>query len=113
LIKIGKTDEALEYTSRSNIEAIKEKMGQVDVKTADSKKALALKQQSQLANNVNSVEQNLAKEKAKPITEQNKEKILSLQKVQQIAQAQLLNFVDSMVKAYPDLQENFVKNVNP
>jgi CHAT domain-containing protein/uncharacterized protein HemY len=113
LIKIGKTDEALEYTSRSNIEAIKEKMGQVEIKTNDVKKTMALKQQSQLANNVNSVAQNLAKEIAKPVAEQSKEKILSLQKVQQVAQAQLLNFVDSMVRAYPDLQENFVKNVNP
>jgi CHAT domain-containing protein len=113
LIKVGKTDEALEYTSRSNIQAIKEKMGQIEVKTTDPSKAIAIKQQTQLANNVNSVEQNLAKEKAKPIAEQNKDKIISLQKVQQIAQAQLLNFVDSMVKVYPDLQENFVKNVNP
>jgi CHAT domain-containing protein/uncharacterized protein HemY len=113
LIKIGKTDEALDYTSRSNIEAIKEKMGQIEIKTSDVKKATALQQQVQLANNVSSVEQNLAKEKAKPIAEQNKEKILSLQKVQQVAQAQLLNFLDSMVKVYPDLQENFVKNVNP
>ena len=113
LIKAGKTDEALEYTSRSNIEAIKEKMGQIGTKTVDAKKETALKTQNQLANTVNSVEQNLAKEKAKPATEQNRDKILSLQKVQQIAQAQLLNFVDSMVKVYPDLQENFVKNVNP
>lgn len=113
LIKAGRTDEALEYTSRSNIEAIKEKMGQIELKTGDVKKETALKTQTQLANTVNSVEQNLAKEKAKPAAEQNKDKINSLQKVQQIAQAQLLNFVDSMVKVYPDLQENFVKNVNP
>ncbi|MBB2144532.1 CHAT domain-containing protein [Pedobacter sp. LMG 31464] len=113
LIKAGKTDEALEYTSRSNIQAIKEKMGQIEVKTNNVEKATALQQQNQLANKVNSVEENLAKEKAKPADEQNKEKINSLQKVQQIAQVQLLNFVDSMVKAYPDLQENFVKNVNP
>jgi CHAT domain-containing protein len=113
LIKAGKTDEALEYTSRSNIQAIKEKMGQVEVKTNNIAKTTALNQQTQLANKVSSVEENLAKEKAKPIAEQSKEKIMSLQKVQQVAQAQLLNFVDSMVKAYPDLQENFVKNVNP
>ncbi|RZL50842.1 MAG: CHAT domain-containing protein [Pedobacter sp.] len=113
LIKAGKTDEALEYTSRSNIEAIKEKMSQIGVKPGDAKRETAIKTQNQLANTVSSVAENLAKEKAKPAAEQSKDKIISLQKIQQIAQAQLLNFVDSMVRVYPDLQENFVKNVNP
>jgi CHAT domain-containing protein/Flp pilus assembly protein TadD len=113
LIKLDKTDEALEFTSKSNIEAIKEKMGQVGTKTADVQKSTALNQQKQLAQNVSSVQENLNKEKAKPISEQSKEKIITLQKVQKFAQAQLLNFVDSMVTAYPDLKDNFVKNVNP
>ena len=113
LIKAGRTDEALEYTSRSNIEAIKEKMGQVGLSTGDARKETALKTQTQLANTVISVEQTLTKEKAKPVEEQNKNKISELQKVQQVAQTQLLNFVDSMVRVYPDLQENFVKSVNP
>ncbi|TDG36938.1 CHAT domain-containing protein [Pedobacter changchengzhani] len=113
LIKLGKTDEALEFTSKSNIEAIKEKMGQVGTRTLNVQKSTALDQQKQLAQNVNSVQENLNKEKAKPISEQRTEKIITLQKVQKFAQAQLLNFVDSMVTAYPDLKDNFVKNVNP
>ncbi|TDG36937.1 tetratricopeptide repeat protein [Pedobacter changchengzhani] len=113
LIKLGKTDEALEFTSRSNTEAIKEKLQQVGTSTSNAKKASVLDQQKQLAQKVNSVEDNLNKEQAKPINEQSKEKIITLQKVQKFAQAQLLNFLDSMVNVYPDLKDNFVKNVNP
>ena len=113
LIKVGKTDEALEYTSRSNIQAIKEKMNGVVAISNNTEKSADLKHQSELTNTVASVEENIAKEKAKPVAEQNKEKIVSLQKVQQFAQKQLLNFLDSMVKVHKDFNDNFTKSVNP
>lgn len=113
LIKLGKTDEALEYTSNSNIQALREKIGKLEITTTDQKKASVIKHREELANQTTSAEKNLANERAKPLAEQSKEKIVSLEKVKQVAQAQLLNFVDSMVRVYPDLQENFVKNVNP
>ena len=113
LIKLGRTDEALEFTSKSNIEAIKEKLGQVGIQTTNAEKASVLKQQSQLAQKVTLVQGNLDKEQAKPLEEQNKDKIVRLQSVKNIAESEYLNFVDSIKTIYKDLGDNFQKTVNP
>lgn len=112
LAKLNKTDEALYYANQGNVQAVKEKTESAGFTTTDKEKADAIKKGSELLQKKNAVTEAIAKEKAKPEKEQNKKLIASLESVQHIAENEYANFIDGMIKQYPDLQSYF-SNTNP
>lgn len=112
LAKLKKTEEALFYADKSNSQAIKEKMEQSGIVTTDKNKNEALKKGNELLQKQTAIEQAIAKEKAKPEKERNNQLIASLESVRKVAEEDYLNFIEELVKAYPDLNSYFSKT-NP
>jgi CHAT domain-containing protein len=109
LAKLKKADEALFYADKSNNQALKEKMEQSGIITSDQNKSEALKKGNELLQKQTAIDQAIAKEKAKPEKEQNKELIASLEGVKKVAEEDYLNFINDLVKKYPDLNSYFSK----
>lgn len=109
LAKLKRTDEALFYADKSNSQAIKEKLEQSGIITADKDKSEALKKGNELLQKQTAVEQAIAKEKAKPEKERNDQLIASLEGVKKVAEEDYLNFINELVKKYPDLSSYFAK----
>ncbi|GMV77023.1 MAG: hypothetical protein AMXMBFR79_01590 [Chitinophagaceae bacterium] len=112
LAKTGKKEDALYYADKSNNQAIKEQINNAGYTTNDKEKEDAIKKGNELMQKQNAVEQAITKEKSKPLAEQNKELIASLESVQKVAQKDYINYINGLVVKYPDLQAYFNKT-NP
>jgi CHAT domain-containing protein/tetratricopeptide (TPR) repeat protein len=109
LAKLKRTDEALFYADKSNSQAIKEKLEQSGIVTADKDKGEALKKGNELLQKQTAIEQAIAKEKAKPEKERNSQLIASLEGIKKVAEEDYLNFINQLVEKYPDLNSYFSK----
>lgn len=112
LAKQNKTDEALYYANKGNVQAVKEKTEGAGISTTDKEKENDIKKGGELLQKKNAVTEAIAKEKAKPEKEQNKQLITSLESVKSIAETDYANYIDGLVKKYPDMQSYF-SNTNP
>lgn len=112
LATANKTEDALFYVDKTNNQAIKEKIGNAGLETNDKEKASELKKASELLQKNNAVAQAIAKEKAKPESEQNIQLIASLESVKNITETDYTNFIEQLQRKYPDLQSYF-SNTNP
>jgi CHAT domain-containing protein len=112
LAKLGKKEEALYYADKTNNQAVKEQMEKAGLVTNDKEKEEALKKGGELLQKKNAVDQAIAKEKAKPEKEQNKQLIASLETVKNVAETDYTNFIEGLQRKYPDLQAYF-SNTNP
>lgn len=112
LVKINNKEEALYYADKSNNQAIKEQTEKAGFATNDKEKSTAVQQSNELLQKQNAVEEAIEKEKAKPVDKQSKELIASLESIRQIAQKDYINYINGLVKKYPDLQSYFSKT-NP
>jgi CHAT domain-containing protein len=112
LAKLNKTEEALFYADRGNNQAIKEKMEQSGIVTADKEKSEAIKKGGELLQKQTSIEQSLSKEKAKPSLERNDQLIASLEGIKKVAEEDYLNFINDLVTKYVDLS-NYFKKTDP
>ncbi|MCZ2224845.1 MAG: CHAT domain-containing protein, partial [Chitinophagales bacterium] len=112
LAKQNKTDEALYYANKGNVQAVKEKTENAGISTTDKEKEDAIKKGGELLQKKNAVTEAIAKEKAKPEKEQNKQLIASLESVKNVAETDYANYIDGLVKKYPDMQSYF-SNTNP
>lgn len=112
LAKTGKKEDALFYADKSNNQAVKEQIEKIGFVTNDTEKADALKKSNELLQKKNAVEKAIAKEKAKPEKEQNKQLIASLESVKSVAESDYTNFIEELQRKYQDLQAYF-SNTNP
>lgn len=112
LVKLNKNSEALYYADRGNTQGVKEMIEQSGSAIQDEIKKQALAKSNELLQKQNAVEKAIAKELAKPEKERNQQLIASLQSVQEIAKKDYINFIDDLVKQYPDLGSYFTK-INP
>ncbi|MBX2932184.1 MAG: CHAT domain-containing protein [Chitinophagaceae bacterium] len=112
LAKLNKTDEALYYANKGNVQAVKEKTESAGISTTDKEKEDAIKKGGELLQKKNAVSEAIAKEKAKPEKEQNKQLIASLESVKSVAESDYANYIDGLIKKYPDMQSYF-SNTNP
>lgn len=112
LAKLKKTDDALFYANQSNSQALKEKFEQTGIVTSDKEKSDALQKGNELLQKQTAIEQAIAKEKAKPQQERNSQLIASLEGIKKIAEEDYQNFIDELVKKYPDLN-NYFSKTNP
>lgn len=109
LAKLKRADEALFYADKSNSQALKEKLEQSGIVTADKEKTEALKKGSELLQKQTAIDQAIAKEKTKPEKERNTQLIASLENVKKVAEEDYLNFINELVQKYPDLNSYFSK----
>lgn len=112
-IQKNEIDSALIFLDRSNNEALKQQFGKIDVKFQDENKNQALQTEKDLKSRVNGIEEEIAKVKAKPEGQQNKEYLESLEKSKNVAEKEYINFITQTVKEFPNLQNYFASNVNP
>ena len=112
LVKTGHADDALYYADKSNNQAVKEQVSRVGVQTNDAAKADALKKGDELLQKKTAVAEAIAKEKAKPEKDQNKQLIASLESIKNIAEEDYTNFIEQLQRSYPDMQAYF-SNTNP
>jgi CHAT domain-containing protein len=112
LAKTNKKEDALYYADKGNSQAIKEQTEKAGIVTNDKEKDNAIKKGGELLQKQNAVEQAITKEKSKPEKEQNKDLISSLESVQKVAQKDYINYINALVKKYPDMQSYFSKT-NP
>lgn len=112
LAKTNNKEDALYYADKSNNQAIKEQTEKAGIATTDKAKEEAIKKGGELLQKQNAVDQAIAKEKTKPEAEQNKQLIASLESIQKVAQKDYINYINGLVKKYPDMQAYFSKT-NP
>jgi CHAT domain-containing protein len=112
LAKTNNKEDALYYADKSNNQAIKEQSEKAGFATTDKAKEEAIKKGGELLQKQNAVDQAIAKEKTKPEAEQNKQLIASLESIQKVAQKDYINYINGLVKKYPDMQAYFSKT-NP
>jgi CHAT domain-containing protein len=111
-VKINKASDALYYADKSNSQGVKELLEQSGIATTDKDKKQALQKVTDLVQTQTTLENSIAKEVAKPEQQQNKVLIDSLIKYKQVAAKDYLNYINTLVKTYPDLQVYFNKT-NP
>lgn len=112
LAKLGNKEDALYYADKSNNQALKEQAERAGLVTNDKEKAEAIKKGGELLQKKNAVDQAIAKEKAKPEKEQNKQLIASLESVKSVTETDYTNYIENLQRKYPDLQSYFA-NTNP
>ncbi|MBV6511621.1 MAG: Photosystem I assembly protein Ycf3 [Ignavibacteriaceae bacterium] len=112
-IQKNEIDSALIFLDKSNNEALKQQFGKLDVKFKDENKNEAINKEKDLKSKVNGIEEEIAKVKAKPESQQNKEYLESLEKSKNVAEKEYINFITQTVKEFPTLQNYFASNVNP
>lgn len=112
LAKLGNKEDALYYADKSNNQALKEQAERAGLVTNDKEKAEAIKKGGELLQKKNAVDQAIAKEKAKPEKEQNKQLIASLESVKSVTETDYTNYIETLQRKYPDLQSYFA-NTNP
>lgn len=111
-VNLKKTDEALYYADRSNVQGIKEQLSVAGLNTDNQEKKNAILKSSELLQKFNAIEKTIAQEKQKPTAEQNKQLLASLESVKEVSQKDYTNFINDLVIKYPDLQSYFT-NTNP
>lgn len=112
-IQKNEIDSALIFLDKSNNEALKQQFGKLDVKFKDENKNEAVNKEKDLKSKVNGIEEEIAKVKAKPESQQNKEYLESLEKNKNVAEKEYINFITQTVKEFPTLQNYFASNINP
>lgn len=111
-VKLRKTEDALYYADRSNVQGIKEQLSVAGLNTDNQEKKEAIQKSNELLQKFNAIEKTIAKEKQKPEAEQNKQLLKSLESVKEVSQKDYTNFINDLVIKYPDLQSYFT-NTNP
>ncbi len=112
-VELKNTDEALEYANKSNIQGLKDKISQGGIMINDEKKSEAIKKAQQLDLQLKTVKDNLSKEKAKPVSEQNQEIVNSYERTILNVEANYKNYIDSLAVIYPNIIEYSAKHANP
>lgn len=112
-IQKNEIDSALIFLDKSNNEALKQQFGKLDVKFKDEDKNEAITKEKDLKSKVNGIEEEIAKVKSKPESQQNKEYLESLEKNKNVAEKEYINFITQTVKEFPTLQNYFASNINP
>lgn len=112
-IQKGQLDSALYYLDMSYNEGLKEQFGNVTPKFEDKSKNDALEKEKELKQKKSGLEEQLQKEKSKPVELQNQEKIASLTATLEIAEKDYIKFTNETVKKNPGLDDYFKKSINP
>ncbi|HEX8331891.1 MAG TPA: tetratricopeptide repeat protein [Segetibacter sp.] len=112
LIKTNKGNEAMYYADKSNSQGVKEMLKQSGIATTDPVKSAGLEKANDLIKTASNIEKNILKEISKPEQLQNKVLIDSLKKYKEVAEKDYTNYINTLVKSYPDLQVYFAKT-NP
>jgi len=113
LLQQGKTEEALAYLERGNNENLKSKFKDMEVNFAKQSKNDALQQEKELKKRVDAVNEEIEKERAKPVAQQNEGLIEKLEEIQTVAQSEYLSFVNRIIREEPTLRNHFSKSENP
>jgi tetratricopeptide (TPR) repeat protein len=112
LLKMGDTDGALQYLNRSYNDGLKQQFGKMNIRFNDETKNQALTFEKDLKRRVDGVDEQIAKEKAKPQNQQNTDKIKSLEQTKAVAEGDYIKFVNQTIKEQPELANYFRKSVN-
>lgn len=112
-IERNQIDSAFFYLDKSNNEALREKLGSVEVKYDNEEINLALEKEKDLRRKKEIIEEEKAKELAKPESERNNEKLQQLAKIHEVAEEEYINFLFNISEEFPELEEHFKDNVNP
>ncbi len=112
-IQKGQLDSALYYLDMSYNEGLKEQFGNVTPKFEDKAQNDAIEKEKELKNKKAGLEEQLEKEKSKPVELQNSEKIASLQASLEVAENSYVEFIMETVQKNPGLDDYFKDNINP
>lgn len=112
-IQKGQLDSALFYLDMSYNEGLKEQFGNVTPKFEDKAQNEAIEKEKELKNKKAGLEEQLEKEKSKPVELQNSEKIASLQASLEVAENSYVEFIMETVQKNPGLDDYFKDNINP
>ncbi len=112
-IQKGQLDSALFYLDMSYNEGLKEQFGNVTPKFEDKAQNEAIEKEKELKNKKAGLEEQLEKEKSKPVELQNSEKIASLQASLEVAENSYVEFIMKTVQKNPGLDDYFKDNINP
>jgi hypothetical protein len=110
LAKAGNTQDAFAYANKSNLTAIKELQGGAIANNTDKTAAInqannLLQQTAAIDKSINALEGKSDAEKAGQLQ--------TLQEKKAIVEKEYLNYINNLIKKYPDLSLYFAKSVNP
>ncbi len=112
-IQKGQLDSALFYLDMSYNEGLKEQFGNVTPKFEDKNQNEAIEKEKELKNKKSGLEEELQKEKSKPVEMRNNEKIASLEASLEVAENSYVEFIMQTVQKNPGLDDYFKDNINP
>jgi CHAT domain-containing protein len=112
-VKSNKVDEAVYYTNLANLQGIQEKNNEAGIAAGDKQKTEAIEKSKDFLQQRNTAKETLAKETAKPETQQNKELMASMQQIIKTAEEDYQNYIDDLATTYDDIKTSFAETVNP
>src|SRR5690606_33362977 len=92
LLQLGETELAMSYLQKNNEDNLKAKFKNLDVKFEDSNKRKIVEEERNMKARLDGIELQIAKEKALPSDQQNKERIKNLEGTKPIAEGDYLKF---------------------
>jgi CHAT domain-containing protein len=110
LAKSGNTQDAFAYANKSNLTAIKELQGSAVANNSD--KIAAINQANNLLQQTSAIDKSINALEAKSETEKAGQ-LQTLQEKKAIVEKEYLNYINNLIKKYPDLSLYFAKSVNP
>ncbi|HSC54140.1 MAG TPA: CHAT domain-containing protein [Phnomibacter sp.] len=108
----GATEEAWAFAQKTQQEAIKDLLGNLNVPAGNAEKSAALQKLVDLQQKRNGLDQNI-KQLSVDGGQNNNAQLKSLMQTRDILEKEYLNYVTQLVKTYPDIDGYFSKNVNP
>jgi CHAT domain-containing protein len=110
LAKAGNTQDAFAYANKSNLTAIKELQGAAIGN--NSEKTAAINQANNLLHQQAAIDKSINALETKSDVEKSGQ-LQTLQEKKAIVEKEYLNYINNLVKKYPDLALYFAKSVNP
>jgi len=117
LLAQGKIEEAISYLEKGNNEALNAKFKQLRKNEtnrsddSETQKSISEAEEKQIA--LERLNEQIIKEKSKPVEQQKTELIKKLEATQAIGQKEYKNFVQDLVKKNPKIQVYISNSVNP
>jgi len=112
-VKSNRVDEAVYYTNLANLQGIQEKSNETGIANGDKQKNDAIEKSKEFLQQRNTAKETLAKEAAKPESQQNAALIASMQQIIKTAEEDYQNYIDDLATTYDDIKTSFAETVNP
>lgn len=113
LMEKGDIEGALKYLEKGNNESLRSKFRNMNVAFADSTKNQYISTDKEYKTKIETLNQEIEKEKAKPQVEQSAELIIKLEQIKTITQNDYRNFINDVVQQEPSLRNYFTMSENP